>query len=413
MNKGVKKWLVSIGLLGILIGVGVASASTPPGAGRAHVAFQPQCPDPASRRDPSNPLMLSTPPGSNPLNGAHFFVDGPTHGAIAKAIEGLIGVNPESYPNDMSWARFRFQLDQGNLRDRVAKHAHDVHLLEKLGDQPEAQRFSQYSGGGGPGAIYGQVQKILCHNLTADPGAIPIIDTFFLYQGGYCETVGQIKANRGIFQRHVNEMVAGIGNHPVVVFLELDAIGASRCMQQNGALSQWEANIRYEKNKVIALPHTVVYVEAGYSDSNPPDYTAKVMKAVGLRGIRGFFTNDTHLNWTSDEITWGKQVSRLTGGLHFVVNTADNGRGPKLNKHPTTQGNEDLCNPPGRGAGPKPTTQTGFPLVDAFIWIHPPGISSGPCKGGTANGTLWLHRALEEAGNANQKLGPGYPSRPY
>ena len=53
--------------------------------------------------------------------------------------------------------------------------------LSKIAGQPEAQRFSIYSGGGGPGKIFGQVEKIFCQNMRADPGSIPIITTYFLH----------------------------------------------------------------------------------------------------------------------------------------------------------------------------------------------------------------------------------------
>ena len=157
----------------------------------------------------------------------------------------------------------------------------------------------------------------------------------------------------------------------------------------------------------------MVYVEGGYSDGNPPSYTAQVLRAVGVRRIQGFFTNDTHNEWTSHEIRWGERVSRLTGGAHFIVNTATNGRGPLLNPHPTTEGIEELCNAPGRGIGPPESTQTGFPHVDAFLWTGVPGNSSGSCNGGPPSGTFWLARALELSSLAQNRLGPGYPPLPY
>jgi endoglucanase len=138
-----------------------------------------------------------------------------------------------------------------------------------------------------------------------------------------------------------------------------------------------------------------------------------VLRAIGVNRIRGFYTNDTHENWTMREIRWGEKVSRLAGGTHFVVNTSDSGRGPLRPPDPVRQGNEVLCNPPGRGAGPRPTTNTGFPLVDAYLWVHVPGESSGHCNGGTAAGTFWMARALVEARNANSRLGPQFRSRPY
>jgi endoglucanase len=395
-------------------------SSAPPAAGQPPGAYQAlvqQCPDPyPATRDPANPLDLPASPGADPLNGARFFVDGPRHGEAAGAIAQLLGIDPTRYRDDFSWAKFKARLEHGRLHRKLQHNrrlAGKVALLEKIADQPEAQRFSRYSAGGGPGAIFAQVQKIFCHNMTADPGAIPIITTYFLYQAGYCETSSEIVSNRPTFERQVNEMVAGIARRPAVMLLELDAIGSSRCMARNGALAEWEADMRYEINAVSSLPHAVLYIEGGYSDANPPGYTARVLNAVGVRTIRGFFTNDTHMNWTANEMRWGEKVSALTGGAHFIINTADNGHGPVLNRHPSRDGNEDLCNPPGRGAGPPTTHATGYPAVDAFMWIHVPGTSSGRCNGGTAAGTFWLVRALTEARNANARLGPRSPSRPY
>jgi endoglucanase len=204
-------------------------------------------------------------------------------------------------------------------------------------------------------------------------------------------------------------MAAANGRRPAVYLLEIDGIGSSACMRRTGGLPYWEAALRYEAQTVAALPHTVVYLEGGYSDANSPAYTARALNAAGVRRIRGFFTNDTHNQWTINEIRWGERISRLTGGADFIVNTANNGRGPKLNPHPVTQGIEELCNPPGRGMGPVPTTRTGFRHVDAFLWTGVPGNSSGHCRGGTDSGTFWLARALQLASRAPALLGPGLP----
>ena len=408
-------------MLALVGSAGVASWLSAPAAAsrapRAHQADAQQCPDPyPATRDPANPLDLSTSPGPNPLSGAQFFVDGPRHGEAAGAIAQLLGKDPTRYQDGDSWAAFKANLAKGSLHRKLAhnkKLANQVRLLEKIADQPEAQRFSLYSAGGGPGAIFAQVQKIFCHNLTADPGTVPIITTYFLYQAGYCETSSEIVAHRPTFERQVNEMVQGIENRPAVMLLELDAIGSSKCMAATGALTEWENDMRYEINAVSSLPHAVVYIEGGYSDSNSPGYTAQVLNAVGVQHIRGFFTNDTHMNWTANEIRWALKVSSLTNGAHFIVNTADNGHGPLLNPHPVKQGIENLCNPPGRGAGIPTTTDTGNQAIDAFMWVHVPGTSSGSCNGGTPSGTFWLARALTEARNANARLGPHYQNRPY
>jgi endoglucanase len=390
-----------------------AAGGTSVAAGRtAHIRASAAsgCADPdnfPAQRDPSNPLDLPTPPGANPLTGANFFIDGPAHGAAASAIAGLIGIDPKGLPNSLSWAQFQQQHAAAIAANPQAA------LLAKIADQPEANRFSLYSGGGGPGAIYGQVHKIVCDNMAADPGTIPIFTTYFLYQAGYCETRSEILDHRGTFQRQINEMARGIGHRPAVMLLELDAVGASKCMQQNGALRYWEDDMRYEINALAALPHTVVYMEGGYADSNSPGYTARVLNAVGISKIRGFWTNDTHEDWTINEVHWGEQVSRLTHGAHFIVNTATNGQGPLVPANRVRDGNEVLCNPPGRGTGPLPQVNPGFADVDAFLWTAPPGNSSGNCNGGPPAGTFWAAKAEGMASLGNARLGPRFPSQPY
>lgn len=421
------RWLIRRAALTAItaaaLALAAAVAASASGSGsrsgpRAHAAYAQQCRDPfPATRDAANPLMLPAAPGPNPLRGATFFVDGPRHGSAASAIAQLMGHDPNRYSDSYSWPRFREGLTRGAAARKLRRHngvARKVALLEKIADQPESQRISSYSEGGGPGGIFGQTQKIFCHNKTADRASIPVFTTYFLHASlGGCGTPAEVQAAGPDFRRRVDEMAEATGNRPAVFLLEVDAIGSSKCFQREGSLSLWEADLRYEVQRISSLPHTVVYLEAGYSDANSPRYTARVLNASGVRQIRGFYTNDTHSNWTIDEIRWGMKVSRMTHGAHFIVNTATNGRGPLRPHNRVRHGNEALCNPPGRGIGPLPTTTTGFAQVDAFLWTGPPGNSSGHCHGGTAAGTFWAKRALGLAARAQGKLGPGYPRDPY
>jgi endoglucanase len=401
---------------GVALFATVSLTSAPPARSAVPHAAQ-QCSEPSSsQRDPSNPLALPTSPGGNPLNGAQFYVPGPRKGAAAGAIAQLVGLNPQDMPVSESWSDFEQRLAHGSIADKLAHDtslAHQVNELAKIASQPEAQRISIFSMGGGPGAIFGQTQKILCQNLTADPGSIAIFNTYFLHPKlGGCATAAEIQRYMPEFKRQINEMAAAIDRRPAVILAEIDALGSSSCIARHGGLPAWEAALKYEVDAFQALPHTVVYVEGGYSDSNSVAYTAKALNAIGVNKIEGFFTNDTHNQWTINEVRWATKVAKRTHGAHFIVNTASNGQGPKLNPHPTTQGVEDLCNPPGRGLGPKLDTSTGYPFVDAFMWTHPPGNSSG-CGGGPPGGVFFPSYAVGLGDRANQKLGPGFPSQPY
>lgn len=392
------------------------------GATRVRPLNSTGCGDPfSSHRDASNPLMLGSAPGSNPLHGASFFVDGPAHGAAAGAIAQLLGYDTNqppghflpSFPDSESWQTFY----NTTVVPGMSSHpqvAGQVRLLSKIASEPEVQRVSAYTEGGKVSGISDFMRKLFCHNFTADAyPTIPILLTYFAHPDVKSCTARAIRAAMPKFKSQIDAVAAGTGNRPAVYLLELDAIGSSRCYQKAGGLGAWEAMLRYEVDKMAALPHAVVYVEAGYSDANPVGYTAKVLNAIHVRKIRGFFTNDTHNAWTINEVHWAEKISKKTHGAHYIVNTAQNGNGPKLNPHPVKQGIEDLCNPPGLALGPPDTTNTGFPHADAFMWVHIPGESDGHCNGGPTNGTFWPAYAEGLAARANAKLGPGYPSKPF
>ena len=404
--------LSAVAAFGVIFHDGVARAAT------AHAASAQNCAEPYSAtRDPANPLALPQAPGANPLTGANLFVPGPAKGSAAGAIAKLLGLDPTTMPVDESWASFSQQLAFGPLHIKLLADptlARNVAELSMIASQPEAQRFSSYSWGGTPSGIFKQAEKVFCSNMTADPGSIPIVNTYFMHPSlGGCPTPAQVKAYTPLFHRRIDAMAAATDRRPVVYLLELDAIGSSHCVKRMGALPGWEADLRYEINKIGSLPHTVVYVEGGYSDANSVGYTAKILNAIGVRKIRGFFTNDTHEAWTSDEDHWATAIAHRTHGAHFIVDTADNGRGPKLNNNRVKNGNENLCNPPGRGLGIRDTTATGLPFADAYLWTHPPGNSSGSCGGGPPGGVFWPARAEGEAERANNQLGPGFPDQPY
>ncbi len=417
----------SICLVAALCALGLVSGAGT-GTARAANAFTSQCTvarGPATR-DRANPLMLHpAPTGGDVLSGAHFFIAGPARGTAAGAIAQILGIGVGQalsagqplggLSDSLSWPAFERSTVARQVHQQSVGSANDIALLEKIANEPTPLRISSFSGGGSPAAVYTQTRKLFCTVLRADPGTVPIMTTYFAHpELGGCSTTAQIDADAPRFRAQINAMAAAIGRRPVALFLELDAVGSSSCMAAKGALPAWESLIRYEALTLEALPHTAVYLEGGYSDSNNAVYAARLLNHMGIRQVQGFYTNDTHLQWTSHELRYARAVSRRTGGAHFVINTSGNGRGPVLNPHPRTQGVEDLCNPPGRGLGVPDTTTPGLdPHLDALLWVVPPGNSSGPCNGGTASGTFWLARAEELAANANAQLGPGYPSRPF
>jgi endoglucanase len=102
-------------------------------------------------------------------------------------------------------------------------------------------------------------------------------------------------------------------------------------------------------------------------------------------------TNFSTVNFSPDfaaGVTAG--LMNLMGGAaattRFVVDTSRNGQGP-WQPTATYPDPQVWCNPPRRGAGPRPTAATGVALADAELWIKTPGESDGPCNRGIAGST--------------------------
>jgi endoglucanase len=397
--------LAVVALLGWLASTSSASHGQLASLASAPHASQPCYPGLNTPRDPANPLGLATAPGPDPLNGANLYVEGPGYGLAAMAIAQLVGLDPAKL-SSTTWPQFQNYL----ATSTPAAQAQQVALLEKIAVEPETAKFTPYNRGGTPPQIFISASNYICR---VPPGQVAVLTTYYLKHQADCKTDIETPADQALFKQRVDATAEAIGTHPFVLFSEFDAVGTAGCLTHAG-LSERMALLKYEINAFSALPHGVIYSEAGESDSNKPAFAAKILKAEGISKIRGFFLGATHEAWTINEIKFGDKISKLTHGAHFVVSTQANGRGPLLNPHPSTQGIEVLCNPRGRGLGPQPTANTGFPLVDAFEWVTTPGRSGGNCHpGDPASGTFGVNLAEALATNANGKLGPGYPSHPY
>ena len=152
--------------------------------------------------------------------------------------------------------------------------------------------------------------------------------------------------------------------------------------------------LRYGVDRLSQLPNATVYLEGGASDWENAKRTANQLRAIGIAQVRGFMLNATHSDWTRENIEHGLEISRLTGGKHFVINTAENGRGPVHYALPNGKRGTQWCNPGLRGVGPAPTTDTSHPKVDAYVWVNRPGYAQICQKRPIA---WYLPRALEYA----------------
>jgi endoglucanase len=321
-------------------------------------------------RDPLNPLgLLTPPPASDPLTGVRGYVD------------------PQTW-----YAQ--------QVRALSRNHPQEAAMMKVIADQPQVHRF----GHGIPDPST-PVQEYLARAQVEQPDTVPMLSTYWLVDAGlihpHCGHYSDSPRRQAKFHRWMENLAAGIGYYRAIVFLEEDAVITVGCLSRHGRAVRM-AELRDAISILSRDPRVVVYLDAGAADALPARAAARLLRQAGVAKTQGFFLNATHFDWTSHEIRYGEQISRLTGGKHFVVNTAENGRGPLVPSSRTLYGNEVLCNPPGRGLGPKPTFNTGFRNVDAFAWIANPGKSGGACRPGAPGvGYYWLDFALQLIRNAN------------
>ncbi len=325
--------------------------------------------DPVTPRDPANPLDLPVAPtAGNPLTGASFFVD------------------PQSEP---------------------AHAAESVPAIGVIARQPGTARFGSFSfGKNGVPDIQTAVSRYLTRASVQSPGTVPLLATYRLLHG-LCSGhhPSDSAADAASYHDFIEGFAQGIGSYRAVLFLEMDSIITMPCLSHHG-----QAVREHELADAISIlsadcPHLVIYLDAGAADALTARRAARFLRASGVANVEGFFLNSTHHDWTSNEIRYGQQISRMTGGKHFVVNTGTNGRGPLRPKDIVHQGNEVLCNPPGRGLGPLPTANTGYRNVDMFAWTSNPGESGGPCvPGAPPTGQYWPAYAKMLVQNADFKV---------
>jgi endoglucanase len=311
--------------------------------------------DPVQARDAADPLGVPASATANPIAGAKFFVDPQSPSAQAEA------------------------QTSGTARS----------LLGDIAGEPGAHRFYMWNMGAN---VEGQVAHWLEMTQLEQPGSTVLLSSYNLVHGGCGYTATPAMAAR--YEDFMRQMAAGIGNYSVVYFLEFDSLITSPCLSSS-QLAIREAELRYAVSALEADPHVVVYLDGGAADAIPARRQAALLRASGVAQAQGFFLNSTHFDWTSTEIHYGQQVSRMLGGAHFVVNTGENGRGPLVPRNRVKYGNEVLCNPPGRALGPLSMSQgvaqqTGYAGLDGLLWFSNPGGSGGQCvKGAPPAGTFW------------------------
>ncbi len=307
--------------------------------------------DPLQNRDAENPLgYLPAPSDGDPLQHVRWYVFGDSV-APGRFADQYGSSNP-------AWAR----------------------ALHTLAYSPGSwsHRFWMWNQ---PAAVLAKnVELYLANAEIKEPGTTVPLTTYSLVHGA-CENPASIEKP---YQHWITQLGRGIGNFRVVLYLEIDSVLETNCIDKAQLKIRLRDELAYAVRVLAQDPHVLVYIDGGAPGVyNSVAQTASYLREADIAQAAGFFVNATHYNWLTDDIHWGQQVAQRLGGAHFIVQSDDDGRGPYAPSWEKHRRNGYTCNPPGRGAGPL-SWNTGYKYVDGLLWFNDPAgqLGPGPCNSG-------------------------------
>jgi endoglucanase len=302
------------------------------------------------------------------------------------------------------------------LADRKAGDTANAKLMDAMASYPVAEWFT------GSTTLKQTTDAMALLQSKAAPQQRVPVTVAYNVPGRDCSQYSAGGAsNSAEYAAWVDALAKGIGDRKTVVLLEPDGLALSPAFC-GGTAEQQSTRLEEINDAVDRLaqqPGTVVYLDAGHSSWHAVGEMAELLIDGGIARAQGFFLNVSNYRTDSELIRYGTQIAKCIWYLdhtegaapgdcpnqwwpaadadawyashvpadaqltHFVIDTSRNGKGPwtPTVSYPDPQ---EWCNPPNRGLGVRPTSQTGVPLLDAFLWIKVPGESDGSCTRGTA-----------------------------
>ncbi len=175
-----------------------------------------------------------------------------------------------------------------------------------------------------------------------------------------------------------------IGARPTTVIVEPDALASGACTASATAVAARLATLAGAVDLLTLDPTTAVYLDAGHQQWLSAAEAASLLRAAHVDRARGFSLDVSNFYPTSEEVTYGNQVSVLLGGSHFVIDSSRNGNGP------AAASPLNWCNPTGRLLGHLPQATTDGGAFDGYLWIKHPGESDGTCNRNEPGSGTWF-----------------------
>jgi endoglucanase len=301
---------------------------------------------------------------------------------IITPIKLIYGLTPEECSSRINSSSFYYDPSMQSVK-KVQElsdngNTEDAKILREISCTPQAIWLS------GQDSNFTKEKIIKVINTSILQNKIPV---FVLYNGPNTEALGWQHIQSGESYRTWIRLVADtIGDSQAWIVLEPDALALSYNLSENDRISRLAELNGAVSTLVTYAPNARVYIDAGHSNWKSENIAADYLLRAGVKFAYGFSLNVSNYQTTDSQIEYGKKLSVLISGKHFIIDTSRNGNGAPIDN--------EWCNPGGRALGQVPTKDTKESIVDAFLWIKLPGESDGYCNGGTSAGKFWVEYAL-------------------
>ena len=212
---------------------------------------------------------------------------------------------------------------QAHLRALRAKSKGDTETAELMG------KIAKNGGADWIGEWTPYVERWIEKRITLlnKNGALPYFVAYNIPKRdcGQYSAGGASKAQ--VYKDWITSFARGIGTRKAVVILEPDGLPLlKKCLSDADQKERIDL-IRFAVHSFASLPQTWVYMDAGHSGWIPAPEMAERLKAAGIAEADGFSLNVSNYQATDVLMAYGKQLSALVGGKHFVIDTSRNGNG--------------------------------------------------------------------------------------
>lgn len=201
-------------------------------------------------------------------------------------------------------------------------------------------------------------------------------------EAGYSNSGSRVKSAYD-YEQFIQTLSQIIGQRKVLYVLEPDAVGllaksgGSGCAAQSGYKDNLKTAIRILSS---SNPNADIYLDVGYWTLGTSESTrdvADVVRELGYAGkVKGITLNTSNYRSNDELAQLCSNFQRAMGynGMNCIIDTSRNYRG---------SASSEWCNLRSAGIGKLPTKDTGYPNIDFFVWIKPPGDSDGTCAEGS------------------------------